>query len=135
MGIDPYNFVSCLNCVQAQRLVRVFCKHCKEPVEHEVSLLKRYGLDPDQCKDAQFYTAKGCKECNGLGYTGRSAIVELLEMNDSMREMIAAQRPVSELKQKAFEDGTIFLRQAAINKVLGGETSFREIDRVTFAEG
>lgn len=135
MGIDPYNFVSCLNCVQAQRLVRKFCLHCKEPVEHDAAVLEAYRLTPEQCKDARFYTAKGCKECNGLGYSGRSAIVELLEMNDTMREMIAAKRPVSELKQKALEDGTVFLRQAAINKVLNGETSFREIDRVTFAEG
>lgn len=135
MGIDPYNFVSCLNCVQAQRLVRVFCKHCKEPVSHDETLLKSYGLTAQDCEGATFYKADGCKECNGLGYTGRSAIVELLEMNDAMREMIASKRPVTELKQKAFEDGTIFLRQAAINKVLNGETSFREIDRVTFAEG
>ncbi len=133
MGIDPYNFVSCLNCIQAQRLVRVFCRHCKEPVTHDNTLLASYGLSPEVCKDAQFYDARGCKECNGLGYMGRSAIIELLEMNDTMREMIAAKRPVTELKQKAFEDGTIFLRQAAINKVLNGETSFREIDRVTFA--
>lgn len=134
MGIDPYNFVSCLNCVQAQRLVRIFCKYCKEPVEHDAALLHSYGLTPEQCKEANFHDAKGCKECNGLGYTGRSAIVELLEMNDTMREMIAAKRPVTELKQRALEDGTILLRQAAINKVLAGETSFREIDRVTFAE-
>ncbi len=134
MGIDPYNFVSCLNCVQAQRLVRIFCKYCKEPVEHDAALLHSYGLTPEQCKEAKFHEAKGCKECNGLGYTGRSAIVELLEMNDTMREMIAAKRPVTELKQRALEDGTILLRQAAINKVLAGETSFREIDRVTFAE-
>lgn len=134
MGIDPYNFVSCLNCVQAQRLVRVFCRHCKRPVTHEPALLKRYGLTAEQIDKASFFTAPGCRECNGLGYSGRSAIVELVEMNDVMREMIAAKKPVSELKQKATEDGTIFLRQAAINKVLEGETSFEEIDRVTFAE-
>jgi type IV pilus assembly protein PilB len=92
-------------------------------------------LTDEQIETAQFHDAKGCKECNGLGYIGRKAIVELLEMNDTMREMIAAKCPVSELKQRALEDGTIFLRQAAINKVLKGETSFREIDRVTFAEG
>jgi type IV pilus assembly protein PilB len=135
MGIDPYNFVSCLNCIQAQRLVRVFCKHCKKPVEHDLELLRSYRLTDEQIETAQFHDAGGCKECNGLGYIGRKAIVELLEMNDTMREMITAKRPVSELKQRALEDGTIFLRQAAITKVLNGETSFREIDRVTFAEG
>ena len=135
MGIDPYNFVSCLNCVLAQRLVRVLCKHCKAPVSYDSEFLASYGLTDEQCAAADFHDAPGCKECNGLGYSGRSAIVELLEMNDEMREMIAAKCPVSELKKKAHENGTVFLRQAALEKVLHGETTFREIDRVTFAEG
>ena len=135
MGIDPYNFVSCLNCVMAQRLVRVLCRHCKQPVTHDPELLKTYGLTDEQCRTADFHDAPGCKECNGLGYSGRSAIVELLEMNDEMREMIAGKSPVSELKKKAAANGTVFLRQAALEKVLRGETTFREIDRVTFAEG
>ena len=135
MGIDPYNFVSCLNCVLAQRLVRVLCKHCKAPVSYDSEFPASYGLTDEQCAAADFHDAPGCKECNGLGYSGRSAIVELLEMNDEMREMIAAKCPVSELKKKAHESGTVFLRQAALEKVLRGETTFREIDRVTFAEG
>ena len=135
MGIDPYSFVSCLNCVLAQRLVRVLCSHCKEPTNHDREFLASYGLTEAQCANATFSHAPGCKECNGLGYSGRRAIVELLEMNDEMREMIAAKQPVSELKKRALEDGTVFLRQAALDKVLRGETSFREVDRVTFAEG
>ena len=135
MGIDPYSFVSCLNCVLAQRLVRKLCKHCKEPISHDPELLKSYGLKAERCADANFHDAPGCKECNGLGYSGRSAIVELLEMNDVMREMIAGKASVSELKKQAHADGTIFLRKAALEKVLRGETTFREIDRVTFAEG
>ncbi|MBN2793096.1 MAG: Flp pilus assembly complex ATPase component TadA [Desulfuromonadales bacterium] len=135
MGIDVYSFVSCLNCVLAQRLVRDLCRHCKQPVEHPPELLQSYGLTAQQCAAANFHDAAGCKECNGLGYSGRSAIIELLEMNDVMREMIAAKAPVSELKKRAHADGTVFLRQAAIEKVLRGETTFREIDRVTFSEG
>jgi type IV pilus assembly protein PilB len=134
MGIDPYNFVSCLNCVLAQRLVRVLCRHCKHPVSHEADLLRSYGLEQAQWEHADFQDAPGCKECNGLGYVGRSAIVEMLEMNDEMREMIASKRPVSELKKLARAQGTQFLREAALEKVLLGETTFREIDRVTFAE-
>jgi len=134
MGIDPYNFVSCLNCVLAQRLVRLLCQHCKKPIKHEAELLKSYGLTDEQCANANFHTAPGCKECNGLGYSGRGAIVELLELNDEMREKIAGKTPISELKKLAFKNGTIFLRQAALEKVLRGETTFREIDRVTFAE-
>ena len=97
--------------------------------------MRSYSLTDKQCADADFHDAPGCKECNGLGYSGRSAIVELLEMNDEIREMIIGKTPVSELKKKALENGTIFLRQAALEKVLRGETTFREIDRVTFAEG
>jgi len=134
MGIDPYNFVSCLNCVMAQRLVRKLCPHCKEPVTHDPQLLRDYGLTEEQCAGADFQDAKGCKECNGLGYVGRSAIVELLEMNDELRERIAEKSPISELKKLARENGTIFLREAALEKVLRGQTTFREIDRVTFAE-
>jgi type II secretory ATPase GspE/PulE/Tfp pilus assembly ATPase PilB-like protein len=135
MGIDPYSFVSCLNCVLAQRLVRMLCKHCKEPISHAPEFLKSYGLTAERCANANFHDAPGCKECNGLGYSGRSAIVELLEINDEIREMIIGKTPVSELKKQAHADGTIFLRQAALEKVLRGETTFREIDRVTFAEG
>ena len=135
MGIDPYHFVSCLNCVMAQRLVRVLCRHCKAPASYDADFLASYGISQEQASQANFCDAPGCKECHGLGYSGRSAIVELLEMNDDMRELIAAKRPVSELKKKALNDGIIFLRQAALNKVISGETSFREIDRVTFAEG
>ena len=135
MGIDPYNFVSCLNCVLAQRLVRVLCQHCKKPIVHDTAFLQSYGLTDQQCATATFHDAPGCKECNGLGYSGRNAIVELLEMNDEMSEMVAGKRPVSELKKQAHADGTVFLRQAALEKVLRGETTFREIDRVTFAEG
>ena len=135
MGIDPYNFVSCLNCVLAQRLVRTLCKHCKEQVTYDSEFLKSYGLSDEQCAAADFHDAPGCKECNGLGYSGRSAIVELLELNDELREMIAGKTPISELKKQARNNGTIYLRQAALEKVLRGETTFREIDRVTFAEG
>ncbi len=134
MGIDPYNFVSCLNCVMAQRLVRKLCGNCKQPVTHPPGLLTSYGLSTEACAQANFFAPVGCPECSGLGYKGRSAIVELLEMTDDLREMIAAKRPISELKQQALNNGTIFLRQAALNKVLQGETTFQDIDRVTFAE-
>ncbi|WP_020676035.1 GspE/PulE family protein [Geopsychrobacter electrodiphilus] len=134
MGIDPYSFVSCLNCVMAQRLIRKICTHCRHEVSYSDEQLREAGLNPARFVGKKLYEGAGCKECNGLGYHGRSAIVELLEMNDILREMIVNKRPVSELKKKALENGTIFLRQAAINKLLAGETTVREINRVTFAE-
>ncbi|PLX89225.1 MAG: pilus assembly protein PilB [Desulfuromonas sp.] len=134
MGIDPYNFVSCLNCVLAQRLVRRICPHCKKAVKYDRETIESAGLNYEQYADFTFYEGEGCKECNGLGYHGREAIVELLEMTDELREMIASKRPVTELKKMARDGGTIFLREAALEKVFEGISTIREINRVTFVE-
>ena len=134
MGIDPYNFVSCLNCVLAQRLVRKLCPKCKRPVRHPDEILLSSGLNPEECRERQFYEPRGCTDCNGTGYRGRSAIVELLDLTDDMRELLAAKTPIARLKEAARESGTRFLRESALEKVFAGETSLREINRVTFVE-
>ena len=134
MGIDPYNFVSCLNCVMAQRLVRKLCVKCKFPVKITDEALLESGIDPKDCTNADFHDAKGCDECNGTGYRGREAIVELLDLNDHVRELIIAKSPAAVLKKAAREAGTVFLRESAVEKVLAGKTTLREINRVTFVE-
>jgi type IV pilus assembly protein PilB len=134
MGIDPYNFVSCLNSVLAQRLIRKICPKCKVPVSHSAETLMESNIDPDKCRDMTFYEGKGCDECNGTGYRGRSAIIELLYLTDDIRELIIAKAPMAQLKKYAREAGTAFLREAALEKVFAGETSLREINRVTFVE-
>lgn len=134
MGLDPYHFVSCLNMVLAQRLVRILCPHCKRQVRYERAVLERAGLAYERYKEQIFFEARGCERCHGLGYAGRSAIVELLEMNDALREMIIGRVPVGQLRQYAVRMGTVFLRQAALRKVLAGITSLPEIDRVTFVD-
>jgi type IV pilus assembly protein PilB len=134
MGIDPYNFVSCLNCVMAQRLVRKICIKCRIPAVHSDEVLRESGLDPDKCRGVTFYEAKGCDDCNGTGYRGRSAIVELLDLNDDIRELIISKSSATVLKKAAKEAGTVFLRESAVEKVLAGETTLREINRVTFVE-
>jgi type IV pilus assembly protein PilB len=134
MGIDPYNFVACLNCVMAQRLVRKICAKCKHPVVLTDDVLRESAIDPDSCRDITFYDAKGCDDCNGTGYRGRSAIVELLDLNDDIRELIIAKSSVVQLKKAAREAGTIFLRESAVKKVMAGDTTLREINRVTFVE-
>jgi type IV pilus assembly protein PilB len=133
-GIDPYNFVSCLNCVAAQRLVRKICPHCKQEVRHDRETLEESGLSYEKYKDFHFFTGTGCKECHGMGYLGRSAIVELLDLNDEIRELIVNKSPISRLKAAARQAGTVFLRDAALEKVFNGITSLREINRVTFVE-
>ncbi|MBI5657479.1 MAG: Flp pilus assembly complex ATPase component TadA [Geobacter sp.] len=134
MGIDPYNFVSCLNCVMAQRLVRKLCVKCKYPITLTDEVLVESGIDPETCRVATFYDARGCEECNHTGYRGRSAIVELLDLNDELRELIVNKSSAILLKKAAREAGTSFLRESAVEKVIAGETTLREINRVTFVE-
>ena len=99
MGVEPYNFVSALNCIMAQRLVRVICEHCKRKVVHPPEVLAESGLVPADWRDVPFYEGAGCLECSGSGYHGRTAISELLDLSDHIREMIINRRPTSEIKR------------------------------------
>jgi len=134
MGIDAYNFVSCLNCVAAQRLVRKICIHCKRPVTYDRQAFEESGLDYDRLKGHAFYEGAGCRECNGQGYHGRTAIFELLDLDDDLRDLIINKASVSRLKEAARGAGTAFLRDSAVEKLLKGETTLDEINRVTFVE-
>jgi len=134
MGIEPYNFVSALNCVLAQRLVRMNCRHCRRRVQPSHELLVESGLDPELHADAPFAEGAGCLECGGTGYHGRTAICELLDLSDNVRELILARRSSAEIKRAAREEGMVFLREAAVAKALAGETTLYEINKVTFVE-
>jgi type II secretory ATPase GspE/PulE/Tfp pilus assembly ATPase PilB-like protein len=134
MGVEPYNFVSALNCVLAQRLVRVLCPRCRRPTETLDSLLVESGLNPDIYGDQVFYEPVGCGECGTTGFLGRTAVSELLDMSDRMRQMILDRRPASEMKQVAREEGMTFLRDSALEKVFAGVTTLREINKVTFVQ-
>lgn len=134
MGISTYNFVSSLNCVLAQRLIRSICKNCKKPINYMREYLEYSGLDPDKYKDFVFYEGEGCEECSHTGYKGRIAIGELLVLNDEIKEMIIDKAPIQVLKKKAAQMGTIFLREAAMKRVFEGLTTLKEINRVTFSE-
>jgi type IV pilus assembly protein PilB len=132
MGVEPYNFVSALNCVMAQRLVRVLCARCKHPAQTSQALLAESGLDADLYAEQVFYEAEGCAECGGSGFLGRTAVAELLDMSDRIRQLILERRPASEIKQAAREEGMTFLRESALEKVFAGVTTLREINKVTF---
>jgi len=134
MNVDLYNFVSALNCVLAQRLVRRICPHCRRPVRLAPDLLEDSGLDPDRYADFTFYEGAGCIECNGTGYLGRMAIAELLAVSDNIRELILDRRSAAEIKRAAKAEGMRFLRESALQKVFAGETTLREINKVTFVE-
>jgi type IV pilus assembly protein PilB len=134
MGVEPYQFVSALNCVLAQRLVRNLCLHCKRPAAVTRAQLEESALDPQLEHSGVFFEGAGCIECGGTGFKGRTAICELLDLSDSIREMILARRPTSEIKKAARDEGMRFLRESAVERVLLGETTLREINKVTFVE-
>ena len=134
MQVDPYSFISALNCILAQRLVRLLCPKCKKAVHYSDQILIESGLDPDKYRDVWFYESEGCPECGFSGYRGRTAIAELLELSDTIREMILEKRPLSEVKKQAKKEGMVFLREAGLEKVLAGLTNLRELNKVTFVE-
>jgi len=129
MGVEPYNFVSALNCILAQRLVRVVCQHCKKMVRYPAAVLKASGLDPDAWEKVLFAEGSGCLECSGTGFHGRTAITELLNLSDHIREMIVNRRPTSEIKRAAKEEGMTFLRDSGLERVRQGITTLKEINK------
>jgi type IV pilus assembly protein PilB len=134
MGVEPYNFVSALNCILAQRLVRQVCEFCVRDVHYTDAELELNGLVPSEWRDVVFKEGPGCIECGGTGYRGRSAIHELLELDDEIREMLLEKRPGSEIRKKARDRGMSFLRDSALDRVRAGITTLREINKVTFIE-
>jgi type IV pilus assembly protein PilB len=140
MGVEPYNFVSALNCILAQRLVRVICDYCRRPMQYESvearrAALVESGLDPAEWEHVELMEGAGCFECGGTGYRGRTAIHELLDLTEKIREKILDKRPTSEIKRLARDEGMTFLRESAVDKVRKGVSTLKEINKVTFIEG
>ena len=134
MGVEPYNFVSALNCILAQRLVRTVCVHCGFDVHYDRETLQRNGMDPNEWEGFTFREGRGCMECGGTGFRGRTAIHELLDLTDPVREMILAKKPSSEIRKLAQEQGMRFMRESAMGRIREGVTTLKEINKVTFIE-
>jgi type II secretory ATPase GspE/PulE/Tfp pilus assembly ATPase PilB-like protein len=134
MGVEPYQFISALNCVMAQRLVRKVCEACKRPVTLDAAALAESAIEPALLAGRTLYEGAGCIECSGTGFKGRMAICELLDLTDHIREIILDKRPISEVKRAAKEQGMRLLRESAVERVLEGLTTLREINKVTFVE-
>ncbi|MFA5082766.1 MAG: ATPase, T2SS/T4P/T4SS family, partial [Hydrogenophilaceae bacterium] len=132
MGVDPYSFVSALNGILAQRLVRQTCPHCAEPQQPDAQLLADSGLTAEQADGFDFRVGQGCGQCRGSGYKGRKAIAEMMLLNDEIRELIASRAPIRQVKEAAARAGVRSLREAALELVARGETTLEEINRVTF---
>lgn len=131
MGVDPYSFVSALNGIVAQRLVRLLCVNCKLAERPDQQMIEESGIDPGEVAQFDFHVARGCGQCRGSGYRGRSAIAEILLLNDEIRELIIAQAPIRRIKEAARQSGTRFLREVVLDLVKSGQTSLQEANRVT----
>jgi type IV pilus assembly protein PilB len=134
MNVEPYNFVSALNCVLAQRLVRKICPNCAEVATYTQEVLEESSIPQAAAAGATFYQGKGCLDCNGTGFRGRMAISELLELSDHIRELILDRKPASEIKKAARDEGMLTLRESAVHQFLNGKTTLKEINKVTFVE-
>ena len=132
MGVDPYSFVSALNGIIAQRLVRINCPACSQPMVPSERLLAASGLTQEQVIGYRFMEGRGCGQCRGTGFKGRKAIAEYMVLNDELRELIVARNSIRELKAAALRSGTRSLRDAALAAVRTGETTLKEINRGTF---
>jgi general secretion pathway protein E len=132
MGVDPYSFVSALNGILAQRLVRITCPHCAETYQPDPRLLADSGLTPQQTDGFDFRVGRGCGHCRGSGYKGRQAIAEMMLLNDEIRELIVARAPIRQVKEAAGRAGVRNLRDSALDMVRRGVTTLEEINRVTF---
>jgi len=134
MGVEAYNFVSALNCILAQRLVRTNCDYCSRIVNHPDELLVASGMDLQEWRGFGFREGAGCIECGGTGFRGRTAIHELLDLTDPIRELILEKKPTSEVRKLAQKEGMSFLRESALDRVRRGLTTLKEINKVTFIE-
>jgi general secretion pathway protein E len=134
MGVDPYAFVSALNGILAQRLVRVNCPHCVDADRPSSELIADSGLAGADLSGYRFQVGRGCGQCRGTGYKGRKAIAEILSLNDEIRELIVERAPIRKIKEAAIAHGTRFLRESALDLVRAGETTLAEINRVTLVE-
>ena len=134
MGVEAYNFVSSLNCILAQRLVRTICPFCKRPFKADIALLEDSGLSPERYREHTFFRGEGCIQCAGTGYKGRHAISELLDLSDEIREMLINRSAAIEIKIAAKKSGMVFLRESALAQALSGQSTLEEINRVTFVE-
>jgi type IV pilus assembly protein PilB len=134
MGVEVYNFVSALNCILAQRLVRTICEYCVHEVHHDETMLIESGMDLAEWRDFPFREGRGCIECGGTGYRGRTAIHELLDLTDPIREIILEKKPTSEIRKLAQQEGMHVLRESALDRVRRGLTTLKEINKVTFIE-
>ncbi len=131
MGCEPFLVAASLEGVLAQRLVRTICADCRTPYEPSSSILSQLGISPYELGDKRFFTGRGCEKCSNSGYKGRKGIYELLDINDTLRDMITDRAPSVVLKQKAIELGMTTLREDGLRNIYDGHTTIEEVLKYT----
>ena len=131
MGVAPFLVSSSVNCIVAQRLLRKVCVNCREPVDAHEELLKELQIQASDVAGKQLYRAKGCNECHGTGYRGRTGVYEVFALTSRLRKMVLDRNSTAELKAAAIEEGMLTLRRDALRKMLLGDTSPEEVLRET----
>jgi len=134
MGIKPFLVASSIQAIMAQRLVRRICTQCKEPTTYDRKTLMAVGLKPSDVKNVTLYRGAGCQRCRSMGFRGRVAVFELMEMSTTVREMAFRREPISDIRKQAKQDGMVTLREDGVRKVLSGQTTIAEVLEVTAAE-
>ncbi|OHE79867.1 MAG: hypothetical protein A3G75_11425 [Verrucomicrobia bacterium RIFCSPLOWO2_12_FULL_64_8] len=131
MGIKPFLVDSAIQAVIAQRLVRTVCRECKEPYQVDPLIIKDLGFDPDEYREHSFYRGRGCEACNYTGYKGRTAIHEIMENSDEVRDLVMKNSSSDEIRKMARKQGMRTLREDGWLKVLRGQTTMVEVARIT----
>lgn len=134
MGIKPFLVATSLQGIMAQRLVRMICTNCREPVQYIPEQLSEMGFETETLKDFSFYKGKGCKNCNNIGYRGRMGIYELVDMNETLRDMAYRMAAANEIRKVARTLGMTTLKEDGIRKAKDGKTTLEEVFRITGIE-
>ncbi len=134
MGVEPFLVVSSVNLILAQRLARLVCSNCRQPVEVSPQALLDVGIPPELLGTFTPMHGTGCANCNGSGFRGRIALYEVMPITDEIREMVLNGGSATEIKRCAMSLGMKTLRQSGLQKLMEGSTTISEIVRVTMAD-
>jgi type IV pilus assembly protein PilB len=131
MGIEPFLVATSVQLIAAQRLVRRICANCKEELDVTPQALSNLGYKPDEIGKFTVFKGRGCEKCNNTGYKGRVGLVEVMQVDDELRDMILSGSSAIEIKKRAQETGMISLRRSGLIKIMDGVTTIEEVVRET----
>jgi len=134
MGLEPFLVTASVNAIVAQRLARRICGECKQEVRVEPEKLLELGVPAEHAQRGLVHEGAGCRTCNGTGYKGRIAVHEVMEMNDTLKDLVLQGASSIELKRAAIQTGMVTLRQTALRRLLEGTITISEVIRCSAAD-